>query len=612
MSNKSFNDPNTNWQVYLNSGTSTNNSNLSLTAKDGSGVITLVDGALQLPFGLSNERPLAPGVGMIRVNNIGGSNILEWYDGVVWVEIRSSPYITSVTPTSVPEGGQETYTINGGNFLPTSTAFFTGDKDSIVYDPSDGTTFINPEQLTIKNTFTMSNTIADNSGFLVSVNNGGDIASFGDIIPFNARPIWTTGAGASLGITYVDSSATFTAADSSYSPIVATDDNPPILYAYTSGGEPAGAPLIVLTSSGDLSGTTPTIASGTATTYSFTAVATDSAVVPATSVPRSFNFTVESIYLSVSYSGEYDTGTYIDGGLNYRWVSWRPGTNTTSNSTYSSAFTINKLGYQGYNFIDYLLIAGGGAGGGGWQGGGGGAGGVYTSMTPTPSTFVTQQSVYDPLSTGTSTFVVGGGGLQSLYDSGGSNRAPVAGGNTTAFGFTAVGGGSGGGEQNLGTPSLAYSSTTGGSGGGGSHGGSTTGSVGTTGQGASGGNGRSDGGTADYSGGGGGGAGAIGENAVPSTRGGNGGDGVSISITGSAVTYGGGGAGVRRGGAAALGGAGGGGNSTYVAAGVGAGQDGTVGLGGGGGAVGGPSGGSNGQTSGNGGAGIVIIRYRIP
>lgn len=607
-----LNAGNKEWLVYANNVTSTANSNIVLTAKDGSGVVTLVDGALQLPYGISNERPQTPAVGMIRVNAEGGLYSLEWYDGTIWTAIRSSPYITSISPVSVPEGGQVTYTITGGNFLPTSTAFFTGDKDDIVYDPSDGTTFVNPEELTIKNSFTMSNTFADNSGFFVSVNNGGDIATFDDTIPFNARPVWLTGAGSSLGITYVDGSASFTAADSSYSAIVAIDDNTPISYAYTVGGEPAGAPLIVLTSSGDLSGTTPTIASGTATTYSFTAIATDSATVPAISIPRSFNFTVESIYLSVTYSGEYATGTYSDGGFNYRWVSWRPGTNTTSNTTYSSVFTINKLGYQGFNHIDYLLVAGGGAGGGGWQGGGGGAGGVYTSMTPTPSTYVTQQSVYDPLATGSSTFVVGGGGLQSFYDNGGSNRAPAGGGNTTAFGFTAVGGGSGAGEQNLGTPSLAYSSSTGGSGGGGSHGGITTGSAGTTGQGAAGGNGRSDGGTADYSGGGGGGAGAIGENAVPSTRGGNGGNGVSISITGAAITYGGGGAGVRRGGAAATGGTGGGGNSTYVAAGVGSGQDGTVGLGGGGGAVGGPSGGLNGQTSGNGGAGIVIIRFRIP
>ena len=104
---------------------------------------------------------------------------------------------------------------------------------------------------------------------------------------------------------------------------------------------------------------------------------------------------------------------------------------------------------------------------------------------------------------------------------------------------------------------------------------------------------------------GGGGAGGSGQNAPNSpynAGGGNGGNGQAFSITGSPVTYGGGGGGAVPGDDAG-GGTGGGGEGGGPAPG----NDGTNHLGGGGGGCysGPPT-----QTSGKGGTGVVIVRYK--
>lgn len=160
-------------------------------------------------------------------------------------------------------------------------------------------------------------------------------------------------------------------------------------------------------------------------------------------------------------------------------------------------------------FIEYLVVAGGGAGGrgssGGCEAGGGGAGGVLTgSMAISPSSV---QSI-----------TVGAGGTTV-------SNAPTNGGDTTAFSLTAKGGGYGGTQ---GINSNAGGS--GGSGGGGSHD-KGAGGAGTTGQGTSG-----EQPLVGSSGGGGGGA------TTSGTRG-FGGMGLASAITGSTVYYGDGGAG---------------------------------------------------------------------
>jgi hypothetical protein len=235
--------------------------------------------------------------------------------------------------------------------------------------------------------------------------------------------------------------------------------------------------------------------------------------------------------------------------------------------------------------VEYLVVAGGG-GGGNDVGGGGGAGGLLSntfSLTPASSYTIT----------------IGAGGNGSV-----SNLAGSVGGNSEILGtgittVTAIGGGGGGSWDGV-------SGTAGGSGGGGGAGASTagTGGSGTSGQGNAGANGIVGGfGANNGIGGGGGGASASGS----SQNGGNGSS--AYSVWGSATTSGqnvsgtyyfaGGGSGTDDTGSTS-GTAGLGGGGTYSS-----GQNGTANTGGG------ASGGGTAPTNsgGNGGSGIIILRY---
>jgi filamentous hemagglutinin family protein len=229
--------------------------------------------------------------------------------------------------------------------------------------------------------------------------------------------------------------------------------------------------------------------------------------------------------------------------------------------------------------VDYLIVGGGG-GGGAWVGGGGG---VLAGTTD--------------LNGLSYTVSVGGGGVGMVNNSSAIQTNPTSGGNSTAFGFTAFGGGYGGNYS-------GFNAASGGSGGG--QGGNQAAASGTAGQGFAGGvgDGRFDYG---YVAGGGGGAGGVGGNAT-TTRAGAGGIGYATTINGVLSYFGGGGGGaVHTGGlaAAGIGGLGGGGNG-IADSGTPAGN-GLPNTGGGGGGAGRV----NNQYSqgGNGGSGVVIARY---
>ena len=260
--------------------------------------------------------------------------------------------------------------------------------------------------------------------------------------------------------------------------------------------------------------------------------------------------------------------------------------------------------------IDYLVVAGGGGGASassGYAGGGAGGAGGYRTSYGTGNISGGNSPVESALNLtiGTSyTITVGDGGAGGPAASP-INAAPPSGskGNDSVFAsITSEGGGYGVGQ----------SQGTGGSGGsaGGGGGGSSPGSggSGTSGQGTSGGTGTSScPSNACLLGGGGGGASQAGS----SVQDGKGGDGLSSSITGSSVIRAGGGSGGSYGPIGwndpIAGGAGGGGDAGVSANGY-VGQPGTANTGGGGG-------GATWYTNqvsregGNGGSGIIILRY---
>ena len=272
--------------------------------------------------------------------------------------------------------------------------------------------------------------------------------------------------------------------------------------------------------------------------------------------------------------------------------------------TFTSSGIFNVSGASGA--VDVLMV-GGGASGGGRHGGGGGAGGVLhiTGATLTPGAY---------------TVTIGAGAAGVTNSTRGNN-----GGSTTFIGETAYGGGAGGSYNSL-------NGYTGGSGGGGGYASAGLGggakqpnpvnyngtgyaNVGLITQ-------------AGNAGGPGGGAGDIGN----TTRAGN---GIQINIDGNNYYWGGGGgsgAWQSDGGDGGLGGGGGGNTAGGGTPGTGGGSainsgssgvahtnDGVASQGGHGGANTGGGSGSSGQSehenwrgwSGNGGSGIVIVRYAV-
>ena len=198
-----------------------------------------------------------------------------------------------------------------------------------------------------------------------------------------------------------------------------------------------------------------------------------------------------------------------------------PGETLTSENTHGVILPKGTTGERpGSISVEYLVVAGGGGGGSrtgasGSGSGGGGAGGLLTSWPSGTALSVALGASID--------ITVGEGGIgastPNTYTKGGD------GGDSIFASITATGGGGG--------ASGPFNGNTGGSGGGSGY--SGTGGNGTIGQGNNGGSASS--GSAPYAAGGGGGAGGVGGNAASSSVPGTGGAGLTIDITNASVTY---------------------------------------------------------------------------
>ena len=288
----------------------------------------------------------------------------------------------------------------------------------------------------------------------------------------------------------------------------------------------------------------------------------------------------------------------------------------TFTSTGTSIFEVEDAGSK--EGIEYLIVAGGGAGGNG-MGAGGGAGGVIHNVNSTPLA----------LSAGQYNIIVGAGGVGTLSD------VRVNGQDSTAFELTAIGGGGATSLQMQRRQGIVNGNPGGSGGGSGASdagngfGGAglqpTSTKSGYTGYGNSGGNQLTA--SSNYPGGGGGGAGSAGQSPSSNTSpGGFGGSGIQVNIDGNNYYWAGGGGGNGYnsdvGGPGGIGG-GGGGSSRSRGGGAGGGSsinsgvNGVLGSDRPGGAAGTNTGGGGGGASwstapgGNGGSGIVIIRYPL-
>ena len=289
-------------------------------------------------------------------------------------------------------------------------------------------------------------------------------------------------------------------------------------------------------------------------------------------------------------------------------------------------FTVCSVGNAaGSDSVDYLVVAGGGSGGasnGG--GGGGGAGGFRLSNStcmPAPTTSPLANPTGIPVTAQGYPIVVGGGG--SPVTGAGPSPAGLAGNNgnnSSGLGITSAGGGSGGGAAPTGTSQGGP----GGSGGGeGAMNSGVTGGSGNTPptsppQGNPG--GTTNPGLDSNQGSGGGGAGAAGDPNLSTSQAGPGGVGSFVSPSfatpgegtpgpvGSTRYFAGGAGGNSEGEPLVKQGVGGAGGGTPGGVSGNPACNGLASTGGGGGGI---DSSPAGQTSGAGGAGIVIIRYKF-
>jgi hypothetical protein len=298
------------------------------------------------------------------------------------------------------------------------------------------------------------------------------------------------------------------------------------------------------------------------------------------------------------------------------------GPNVSNNLSTICVFLTSGTFTPAFSGTVEVLVVGGGGGGGMDMGGGGGGGGVIKStVAVTAGTPVT-------VTVGAGGFgaPAGGGGFRT--DGAGPQpndhqfSIPATNGGNSVFGLlTAIGGGRGGSSYRGYTPGISGASggSGGGSGGYNDNAGTFSGGAGTAGQGFRGGNS-----TQAYYAGGGGGAGGQG---VDSTSQPNGGPGVYSDILGTGYYWGGGGGSAAystgQGGNGGIGGGGGGANGTTTGgAGLNNGSPGGGGAGGiwaqtPGGNAGPNTGGGGGGSAhynrtnkgGEGGSGIVVVRF---
>lgn len=527
-----------------------------------------------IPYGGTSGRPANPVNGQPYFN--GDIGRLELYTSSTgWQNIvQETPGVASATGHYYQSDNYGTFIVSGTNFVSGAIAYAVG-TNGVEYQ-AQTTTYNSLVQLSV----TFANLSAEHEPYDIKVTNPSNL--FGllpDAFYINESPIWSTPSG-SLG-SYAGGSVSIQ--------LESTDaESDSRTYTLVSGSLPTG---LSLSTSGLISGTN----NAAVGTYNFTISISDGIN---TAVNRSF---------SITSTGPTITGGTLSSDTNYYYRTF------TSNGN----FVVTGASIS----ADVLMIAGGGGGGsgdGGGGSGGGGAGGVYYSSGNT-------------LSSGTRSVVIGSGGNGGIFGGNGSQ----AGTNSQFGSFTqAVGGGYGNSSSTPGTTPGGD----GGSGGGGSGNSAQVGGNGgaaTSGQGNVGGNGGNTGssGGAGYKGGGGGGAGARGQHyseasTYVSCAGGAGTNTYSSWITGISsamigvsgwstatstgyIAGGGSGSGIWSGWqyqiSGAAGGSGGGGAGGTVGNSQGSvqnGFNGTSNTGGGGGAAT-----YQAAYGGNGGSGIVVVRY---
>ncbi len=406
--------------------------------------------------------------GQFRYNSTTGK--FEGKNATSFISIEVSPTVSSVNNANITEtqiASDFDLVITGTNFSSGDTVKFIG-NDATEYS-SPTVTVNSATQITARIPTTVTNA---NEPFDVKVANAGGLTgSLANAFNIDSKPVWTTASGSIAGGFQGDS----------INVSVVASDPEGTAVTYTETTSVLSGAGLAISSGGAITGTLPSVGSGT--TYTFTIRAT------AGSQTSDREFTI--------YNAGTGTATIHTG-------------NTTFNNSFARA-------------VKVYVIGGGGGGsscdGGSTGGAGGGGGGMaYKS--------------FSTLASGAYTIVVGAGGLGGKHAGNTSTRDGTAGG-TSSFagtGITTIQATGGGGA----TKTVDSSSTagTGGAGGVGTNGD-------TNGTGGAGGNGRINVSTASgYNAGSatnnaaGGGGGGTDSSSNGSYKGGDGSNGSSAYYTG--------------------------------------------------------------------------------
>ena len=200
--------------------------------------------------------------GQIRFNT--DTALAEYYTGTEFKVIDSPPILTSVSPLDVAtsSGGNETFTLTGGNFQSGATVTFT-DVNGTSFNADTVTVNSSSSITTVKTRSSFSNS---NEPYDIKVVNvSGLSAELENVINVDNTPSWTTASG-SLGTIFSnDTGNHFT--------VSATDaDGDTVSYSETGGTVLSSQNLTLNSSTGVISGDPTDVSSDT--TLSFTIRAT--------------------------------------------------------------------------------------------------------------------------------------------------------------------------------------------------------------------------------------------------------------------------------------------------------------------------------------------------
>jgi len=586
--------------------------NLIGYSNSGANVLNLTcsnNGAMLMPFGVSNERPVSAEAGMLRYNTT--ENIFEYYNGTEWLPVSlPPPSITSITPQYVQNTiSDNSINIIGTNFSINPFVQFISDVNGQVIS-AQSQTYNSESSITA----VISNTMRDLSSlypFSVKVTNNSNLTNIlGNALFWNEVPTFTTAQSPTVYAEIAEGTGNLTGQlDLS---AVDIGGHTPLHFSSTDlSGNTSNA--LTLDSSGFIVGN----ASGlSASNYNFTATVTDQnqgftsgnftfAVLAQTAFTTTLDASTSYLEAgsTIDQAGTISIGGPVLGG-------W---TIVTFKTTGSGTITFTNISSP--IEAKYLVVAGGG--GGASLFGGGGAGGFREGK--------------QNISSSSYNVTVGAGGAGGYEPTTSDPTKHGFDGSPSLFDSIQSAGGGGGGNARVGA--------NGGSGGGGGDwsGVAYAGGIGNTpsvspSQGANGGGVAASGVDAGAGGGGGGGPSGLVGGQGSASGGGNGGNGTTTTIIptslattlsvgqvsgsnlyfagggGGGCWFGGGAVGTAKAGLGGLGGGAAGPQATRssLPAGDPSGND----------ASGNTGGGGSGSTrstfpaqGGNGGSGVVILRF---